>query len=182
VDEGTLSADLYKSDANCNYTPDYDMYLWSYPGYADPGDTLASYITDQIWYWNDMCWSNKEYDKLNTLQQGQIVDSERLDSIHRMQQILYTESPQIVLTYPEQLEIVNTSRWEGWTPYLGGLAWNQGFNMDTYTNLKPKGGAESSSSSSSSTTWIIVGVVAALVIIVLIVVFTKRSKGQAVEE
>ena len=181
MDEGSLSDDLYKSDANCNYTPDYDMYLWAYAGYADPGDTLASYITDQIWYWNDPCWSNAEYDKLNTLQQSQIVKSERLDSIHRMQQIFYTESPMIALTYPDTLLVINTAKWEGWTPYLGGLVWFNGFNVDSYRNLKPKA-VDESSSSSSSTTWIIVGVVAALVIIVLIVVFTRRGKGQAVEE
>ena len=62
MEDGALSDDLYSYDKSGAYAPDYDMYLWSYAGYADPGDTLASFITDQIEWWNDPCWSNAEYD------------------------------------------------------------------------------------------------------------------------
>jgi peptide/nickel transport system substrate-binding protein len=182
IDDGALSDRLYHYDANtCAYAPDYDMYFWDYAGYADPGDTLASFTTDQIEWWNDPCWSNAEYDKLCEEQFSQVVKSERLDTIHRMQQIFYTESPQMALTYPKSLEVVNSAKWEGWTPYNGGGVFMTNYNVDSYLKLKPK--AESSSSSSSSTTtWIIVGVVAAVVVIVLIVVFTRRGRKAVVEE
>ena len=35
------------------YSPDFDMYLWDCDGYADPGDTLASFTTAQIENWNE---------------------------------------------------------------------------------------------------------------------------------
>ncbi|NLE21414.1 MAG: ABC transporter substrate-binding protein, partial [Actinobacteria bacterium] len=39
-----------------DYSPDFDMYLWDWDGYADPGDTLASFTTAQIENWNEPCW------------------------------------------------------------------------------------------------------------------------------
>ena len=181
MEDGALSDDLYSYDKSGAYAPDYDMYLWSYAGYADPGDTLASFITDQIEWWNDPCWSNAEYDTLCDLQFSQMDKAERLDSIHRMQQIFYVESPQIALTYPDTVEVANTADWEGWVPFLGGLPVLNAFNMDTYLSLKPKAATETSSSS-SATTWIILGVVAALLVIVLVVVLIRRGRGAAVEE
>jgi peptide/nickel transport system substrate-binding protein len=181
IEDGALSDALYNYDKSGAYAPDYDIYLWSYAGYADPGDTLASFITDQIEWWNDPCWSNAEYDGLCDLQFSQLDKAERLDSIYRMQQIFYVESPQIALTYPDTVEVADTAAWEGWVPYLGGLPVLNGFNMDTYLSLKPKAVA-ASSSSSSSTTWVIVGVVVVLVVIVLVVVLTRRGRGRAVEE
>ena len=86
------------------------------------------------------------------------------------------------MTYPDSLEVANTSRWDGWVPYLGGLAFLNAFNVDTYVNLKPKAATESGGGSSSATTWIVVGVVAALVVIVLIVVLARRGRGRTIEE
>ena len=44
------------------YSPDFDLYLWDWDGYADPGDTLASFTTSQIEYWNEPCWSDARFD------------------------------------------------------------------------------------------------------------------------
>ena len=86
---------------------------------------------------------------------------ERLDDIHKLQQILYVESPLGgARRYPDSLEVVNSDKWEGWTPFLGGAPFYNAFNVDSYKNLKPKVGREDDSGS-NTTTWIIVGVVAA---------------------
>jgi peptide/nickel transport system substrate-binding protein len=182
MDDGALSDKLYAYDpVSCAYSPDFDLYLWDSYGYADPGDTLAYAVTDQIEWWNDACWSNAEYDALVEEQMSEMDREARLQDIYRLQQILYVESPWAVLTYPDSLEVVNSDKWEGWTPFLGGAPFYNAFNVDTYKNLKPKSGEEDDGSS-NTTTWIIVAVVAAVVIIVAIVLISRRDKGQAVEE
>jgi peptide/nickel transport system substrate-binding protein len=182
VDDGTLNDDLYAYDpVSCKYSPDFDMYIWDSYGYADPGDTLAYAVTDQIEWWNDACWSNPEYDALVDKQFSEMNRDKRLEEIHQLQQILYVDTPWAVLTYPDSLEVVNSAKWDGWTPYLGGAPFYNAFNVDSYKNLKPKSG-DDSSSGTSSTTWIVIGVVAAVIVIVAIVLLTRRSKGRAVEE
>ena len=181
IDDGALSDALYNYDADCYYAPDYDLYLWSYAGYADPGDTLASFTTEQIEWWNDPCWSNAEYDERCALQFSQMDEAERLDSIHRLQQIFYVECPQIALTYPDTLEIGNTAKWEGYTPFLDGLAFLNAFNMDTYINLKPKS-AEEEDGGTPATLWLVVAVIAVLVVIAVVLLLRRRGTPQAVEQ
>ena len=61
MDDGIYYDSIWAYEGN-TYSPDFDMYLWNYDGYADPGDTLASFTTAQIENWNEPCWSNAEYD------------------------------------------------------------------------------------------------------------------------
>ena len=63
MDDGIYYDSIWAYQGN-TYSPDFDMYLWNYDGYADPGDTLASFTTAQIENWNEPCWSNAEYDAL----------------------------------------------------------------------------------------------------------------------
>ncbi len=183
VDDGVLNDKLYNYDAtSCAYAPDYDMYIWDYLGYADPGDTLASYTTDQIEWWNDCNWSNKEFDALVAEQFSQMDPAVRLDTIHKLQEIMYVETPQVVLDYPESLSVVNTKKWDGWVSFMGGSPVYNAYNMDSYLKLNLKSESETSGSSSNTTTWIIIGIVAAIVVIAAIVMFTRRSGKQAVEE
>jgi len=183
VDDGTLNDAIYNYDKAGAYAPDYDMYLWDWWGYIDAGDTLACFTTSQIEWWNDCCWSNAEFDELSDQQYGEMDVQTRMDMLKRMQQLMYGESPYIVLTYPDALQVNNTSRWEGWVPFMGsGLPWYSSLNMDSYLKLKPVAGVESRSGGTNSTTWIIIGVVAALLAIVVIVLLSRRGKGMAVEE
>jgi peptide/nickel transport system substrate-binding protein len=183
VDEGTMNDKVWNYDADCSYAPDYDLLLWDWPGYLDAGDTLACFTTSQIEWWNDPCWSNAEFDELCDQQYGELDVPTRMDMLKRMQQLMYVESPYIVLTYPDMLQVNNTAKWEGWVPYQGrGLPWYNSLNMDTYLELKPVTGSESGSDGTSTTTWIIIGVVAGVLAIVVIVLLTRRGKGGAVEE
>jgi len=181
IDDGALSDALYNYDAGFHYAPDYDLYLWSYAGYADPGGTLASFTTAQIEGWNDPCWSNTEYDELCALQFSQMDKAERLETIHRLQQIFYVECPQIALTYPDTLEIGNTAEWEGYTPFLGGLALLNAFNVDTYLDLEPKS-AEGEDGSGRETLWLVVAVIAVLVVLTVVLVLRRGGESPATEE
>jgi len=182
IDPGTLSDMLYSTtDGGNTYAPDYDMYLWDWGGYIDPGDTLSSFITDQIWMWNDPCWSNAEFDRLAEEQYGELDKAKRLELLHRMQQIFYVEAPYAVIDYPDTLEAVNTAKWEGWTPFMDGAVYYSQFNMDSYLNLKPKA-ATGETGSSGSSTWLIVTLVVVGLAVLMVAVVLWRRRGNAVEE
>ena len=180
MDDGAISAKLYAYDDQSSYAPDYDMYIWDWWGYADPGDTLSSYTTDQIEWWNDPCWSSAEFDQLAADQYSEMDKAARLDQIHRMEQLLYVESPMTVLDYPPQLEVVDTTRWEGWTPFLDGGVWYTNYSIDSYLNLKPKVAEEASTSGSN--TLIIVGIGVLILAVIFIVWIVLRNRGQRAEE
>jgi peptide/nickel transport system substrate-binding protein len=179
MEDAAISDKLYNYNADCYYAPDYDMYIWDFWGYADPGDTLSSFTTAQIEWWNDPCWSNAEFDKLAEDQYSEMDQAARLDMIHRMQQIMYDETPEIVLDYPPTLEVVNTTKWDGWTPYQNGGVFYTNYNIDSYLNLTPQSAEEESS---SNTTTVIIVVVVAVVIIALIAWLALRGRSGRAEE
>jgi peptide/nickel transport system substrate-binding protein len=183
IDPGALSDLLYATtDGGNTYAPDYDMYLWDWGGYIDPGDTLSSFITDQIWTWNDPCWSNAEFDRLADEQYSELDKQKRLDLLYRMQQIFYVEEPYVVVDYPDSLEAVNTAKWDGWTRFMGGPAFYSQFNMDSYLNLRPKAAAAVAAGSGSTTLVIVAATVAGLLVVAVVVVLLRRTRGRAMEE
>jgi peptide/nickel transport system substrate-binding protein len=182
MDDAAISDKLYAYDADENYAPDYDMYVWDYWGAADPGDTLSWFVTDQIEWWNDPCWSNAEFDRLADAQYGEMDPKARLDMLHRMQEIMYAETPEIILDYPPSLQVVNTDRWEGWTPFMEGGVWYVGYNIETYLNLRPKVAETSGVEGASATRWIVLAIVATLVVIAVLVLLARRGRARALEE
>jgi len=180
VDEGQLDSQIWNYKGN-TYAPDYDLALWDFMGYVDPGDSAACFTTDQIGNYNEMSWSNAQYDKLTAMQYQEMDPQKRLAILEQMQQIFYREQPQIVLDYPSVLQAVNTAKWDGWQPYMHGSVWNNFLDRQSYIDLKPKAAAVAGGSSSSSTIWIALAA-AAVVVIVAVVVLVRRSRGRAVEE
>jgi peptide/nickel transport system substrate-binding protein len=181
IDEGALEDRLwnYKGDT---YAPDFDLYLWDWDGYDDPGQTLATLTTAQIEAWNEPCWSNPEYDKLSVEQAAQLDPQMRKDLIWRMQQIMYEQTPWVVLTYPEHLEAYNTDKWTGWTRVMdgNGPAFYTAGNIDTYLNLQPKVVAADAGGASSLTVVLIVVVVAVAALALLFL--WSRRRPRATEE
>ena len=142
MDDGIYYDSIWAYQGN-TYSPDFDMYLWNYDGYADPGDTLASFITAQIENWNEPCWSNAEYDAVVAEANTTLDPEKRKELVWRAQQIFYEQSPEIATDYPEKLEAVNTAKWDGWTRMYGGTgaAFYTSYVRDSYLNLKPKAAA-----------------------------------------
>ncbi len=182
IDEGALEDRLwnYKGDT---YAPDFDLYLWDWDGYDDPGQTLATLTSVQIESWNEPCWSDAEYDKLAVEQAAQLDPQKRQDLIWQMQQIMYEQTPWVVLTYPDHLEAYNTDKWTGWTRVMdgNGPAFYSAGNIDTYLNLEPKEATTTASSASSLTVAIIVVAVVVVVAVVLFFVWFRR-RAHPVEE
>ena len=151
--------------------PDFDMYVDDCAGYLDPGETLTAEATSQIGSSNDSWWSNAAYDKLDLEQGAGPNGNQRKSLIWQMQQLLYQQSPQIVLDYPQYLEAYDTSRWTGWTQMFHGHgpAFMTTGNVDWYLKLRPVPGmlrpvaAKASNGKSIGTTIaIVVAVVAVL--------------------
>ena len=181
VDEGALGDDIwnYKGDV---YAPDYDLALWDFMGYIDPGDSAACFTTDQIENYNEMCWSNQEYDELTLAQYREMDTAARMELLKQAQGVMYADQPMIVIDYPSVLQAVNVDRWEGWQPYVGGSVWNNFLDRRSYLELKPKvAEAADDEGGSSVMQWVVVGVVA-FVGAAVVVWLKRRGDGRAVEE
>jgi len=105
----------------------------------------------------------------------------RKDITYKMQEMLYKESPYIILTYPKLLEAWNTSKWAGWTriPLGSGAIANISDNVGNYSKVGPK---VAETASCGSTTALIVGIVIAAVVVVGIVVLLVMRRRPRAEE
>jgi peptide/nickel transport system substrate-binding protein len=140
LDSGAMSDRIWSFSGD-RYTPDFDLYVWDWDGYFDPGQTLASFVTDQIGGWNEACWSDPEFDALCAQQNVTLDPAKRQQLIWRMQQIMYDQTPEIVLTYPQYLQGYNTARWTGWTRVFNGTGPAFYVTMNnSYVNLRPIAG------------------------------------------
>ena len=182
LDAGALSARMWNFEG-ATYKPDFDMYIDSWLGYVDPGQTLTANTTWQIGATNEPAWSNVEYDKLAEQQAAQLDPEQRKQSIWRMQQIMYEQTPWVVVAYPDFFEAYDTVHWTGWTRVNdgNGPAFFTAGNVDTYVNLKPVAATEAASGT-SSTVWIVVAIIAAAVIALVAFLVLRRSRGRAIDE
>ena len=138
----------------------------------------------QIESWNEPCWSDAEYDKLAIEQAAQLDPQQRNDLIGRMQQIIYEQTPWVVLTYPEHLEAYNTDRWTGWTRVMNGSgpAIYSAGNIDTYLNLQPRAKTAANVSSSNLVPIVTAVGLAAVAIAVVVWIVARNRRRRDVEE
>ena len=138
LDPGALQARVWNFQGDA-YVPDFDMYVWDWAGYGDPGQTLSAQTSAQIGNTNEPCWSDAEYDKLNGEQAAALDPEVRNGYIRQMQQIMYEQTPWVVITYPQYLQAFNTEKWTGWTQMMEGKgpAFFTTGNVATYVNLQP---------------------------------------------
>ena len=178
VSTGVLESQIFNFSGN-TYIPNFDMYVWDWAGYSDPGQTLTAETSAQIGSTNEPCWSNAEYDKLNAQQASALDRNARKDIIWKMQQIMYQQTPWVVLTYPQYLEAYNTSRWTGWTRMFHGRgpAFLTTGYYQSYIDLKPK-----ATTSSGSNTGLWIGIAAAAVVVAGLVVWVVLRRRPTAEE
>jgi peptide/nickel transport system substrate-binding protein len=176
VNEGVYNDRIWNYQGD-TYMPDFDMYIWTWSGYADPDQTLGINTTKQIEGWNEPCWSNPEYDRLYELQSREMDPQKRAEYVWRMQQVMYADNPQSVLVYPLLLQAYNTARWTGWHRVLRdtGPALYTTASQKSYLFLKPVA-SEQSAGSGSASLWIVVAVVAALVAVAVVVIVLRRRR------
>jgi peptide/nickel transport system substrate-binding protein len=184
LDEGAILDKEYNTvGAGGKPAPDFDMVLWGWNPDMDPNFILGAFTTAQIGSWSDCFWSDAEYDGLYK-QQGRTIDrTARKQIVDRMQEILYTQSPYIVLAYPESLEAYNVDKWQGWvkSPAKVGSVFYV-TEIDQYRSLGPKAGAVAPH---SSNTGLIAGIATVAAVVLLLlgwVVVRRRRSAMAREE
>jgi peptide/nickel transport system substrate-binding protein len=180
IDDGALGDKQYAYDGD-EFAPDFDLFIWGWGGDVDPNFILSIMTTDSIESWSDCNWSNAEYDQLFLEQQTTIDVQERIAIVHRMQQIVYDESPYIPLVYPKDLLAANKGTWTGWVRANNDQgSWWYNTQPDTYLAVHP-GSAAPAETDGGSSTGLIVGIVVAAVAVVLIVVLLLRRRAGRVE-
>ena len=178
IDDGALGDKQYAYVGD-QYAPDFDLFIWGWGGDVDPNFILSILTTGSIEAWSDCIWSNAEYDKLFLQQQTQIDVQQRIATVHKMQQIVYQESPYIPLVYDLDLLVADTTNWTGWVRANQNKgAWWYNTQPDTYMAVQ-KGAAVVEAKSSN--TGMLVAIAIAVIVVVLIVLLLVRRRGRRAE-
>ena len=185
MDSGALGERILDKQ-NGKLSPDYDIIVWGWYSDLDPGSILSYFTTAQIGSMSDCGYSNPEYDRL-FVEQGRTIDPvKRKALIDQMQQILYRDSPYIVLAYSNDLEAYNTAKWQGYAASpakVGNVLFPPYGNAgsENYLLIEPRAGATAQTGGGSTGLWVALGV-AAVVVVMLIVFLLRRRRPRAFEE
>jgi peptide/nickel transport system substrate-binding protein len=149
----------------------YDLFHWGWFPSPDPNSILFVFKCEErppepgVYGNNDSYFCDEEYDKLSKDQLSTTSVDDRIDIVHRMQEILYDKQPYIMLYYSKVLQAYRSDRFTDYTqqPAQDGdlLATYGPFS---FISIKPVDGTNSGGNSSSSSSgipvvvWILVGV------------------------
>jgi peptide/nickel transport system substrate-binding protein len=164
----------------------YDLFEWGWYPNPDPNYILNIFTCAQrppnasVYRNSDSYYCNPAYDKLDE-QQSTVTDpAQRVTIVRKMQDILYTDEPYLVLWNDATLEAWNQHKWTGFLPQPSP----NGDVLATYgpysfISLRPATRSTSGSGSSSGVSPIVWIAIGAVVIIVLgIVVFSRRGRSE----
>ena len=184
--EGAMNEYLY-NEKDGVFTPNMDLFVYNWTGDVDPDFILSLFTKDQIGDWSDCAWWTPEYDELYTRQSQTIDQTERKTLIDRMQQIAYEQSPYSVLAYPQGLEALNVSEWDGWvqSPADTGSAIYSVDNIDSYLFVHPRlstgAGGLSGGGGAGVTPYVFITVGAGLVCFVVVLLLVRRGRRRVEE-
>ena len=182
IDQQTLESsalnDRIYNTVNGKPDPDYDMFISGWYNPLDPGGALAYFTTAQIGGLNDSGYSDLEYDRLFALQAGTVDVAERKRVVDRMQQIIYEQSPYVVLDYFDDAEVWNTADWAGWQRVPTGSG--SVFNTSTFLSVHPKASGLAATDGARGLVW--VAGIAGIVVVGAAMFFVLRSRRRNVEE
>ncbi len=163
---------------------EFDLAHWSWFPDIDPDTALGWFICDarppdgQTYDNNDSYYCNPEYDELFEQQRAAMDVDERWEIVHEMQQILYEDSPYVILWYPPLLEAWRTDTFTGYKPQPrenGDPLQGWSGIGEVWLSLRPVSegsGAAAETRGFPAWIWILIGV--AVVAIVLIFVLRGR--------
>ena len=172
----TVSDDRLTDDI---YTADYDMFIWGWASGTDPDYLLSVLTCDQRMGRSDTFYCNDRYDRLYAEQKLELQVPARADIVKEMQEIVYRQTPYVVLYYDNQLEAYRTDRFTGWSTSPADAAEGQvAFNgyRASYENLEPLPGAvtRTDPSSGRSLVPIVFGLSAAALLVVTGLLLRQR--------
>jgi peptide/nickel transport system substrate-binding protein len=101
---------------------DYDIIVWTWDVYPEPGLVLDIMDTKEIpTSWNETGYSNPNYDILNAVQHSEANIEKRNELLWEMQRITHEDVVMIVLFYAQSVQAYRSDRFTGWitdTPHL----------------------------------------------------------------
>jgi len=179
MDEGAMNDYLYNTVGG-KYVPNMDLYIYNWTGDVDPMFIFSIFLTNQINGWSDCAWSNATYDRLYAEQAAAVDPASRQAILYRMQQILYQQSPYIILAYPRGLEAVNVSRWSGWvqSPTGDGSAIYSVDNIDSYLSVHPRGATVATKSSGPLITFLVTATISVALVVIWLVLRRRRPRAE----
>jgi peptide/nickel transport system substrate-binding protein len=183
VDEGAYYDAIWGYDGD-TFAPDFDLYYWEWGnGYYDPAQSLNCYTTAQIEGWNELAWSNAEFDRLDGVQNATLDENERAEVIRQMQQVMYEDCPVIVTAHRYQLNAYRTDTWQGWDPANQGKGptFFHFLNAWSFYNLEPTAG-EAGDNGANSTLIVVIVVVAAAAAVGAFLLVRRSRRGRATME
>ena len=131
---------------------------------------------------NNACANIPEYDKLYAEQQAELDLDKRWDIVHQMEQILYEDSPYVILWYSPLLEAWRTDTFTGYKqqPEVNGDPLEgYGGISEVWLSLRPVSegsGAAAQTRGIPAGVWIALGV--AVVAVVAFVILRRRRLGE----
>ena len=144
MDDGIYYDSIWAYEGD-TYSPDFDMYLWDWDGYADPGDTLASFTTGADRELERALLvgrrsSTRVVDEANTTLDPRGAQGARLAGPADLLRAVAGDRRSTTRTSSRRS---NTASWDGWTRMYGGTgaAFYTSYVRDSYLNLKPKAAA-----------------------------------------
>jgi peptide/nickel transport system substrate-binding protein len=117
---------------------EYDIFHWGWYVEPDP-DGILSYLTcKERGNWSDSWYCNDEYDSLYEQQHSELDDQARADIVHKMQEILWRDSPYLVIGYTKTGQAFRSDRFACFQPQPdpGGVLLVQ-YGARNYTLLRP---------------------------------------------
>lgn len=91
----------------------YDLAMWDWIPNMDPDFILSVLGCNQYGNWSDTGYCNPAYDKLYQEQGVAVNPQKRLQLVYKMQQMIYTARPYIVLTNDDEVD--------AWSPHFAGI-------------------------------------------------------------
>ena len=95
---------------------DYDFFHWGWYMEPDPDSILDVFTCAQRGGWSDSWYCNPKYDALMKQQKTEVDDAKRVDEIKQMQQILFEDSPYLVLAYTTDGQAYRSDRFACFVP------------------------------------------------------------------
>jgi peptide/nickel transport system substrate-binding protein len=167
---------------------EFDLAHWSWLPDLDPDSALSWFTCDarppdgQTYDNDDSYYCNPQYDELYNQQRSELDLDKRWDIVHQMQQILYEDSPYVILWYSPILDAYRTDTFTGYKPQpLKDGDPLEGYSGigDVWLSLRPVSegsGAAAETRGIPAGVWI--AIVLAVVAIVLVVVLRRRRLGE----
>jgi peptide/nickel transport system substrate-binding protein len=95
---------------------EYDMFHWGWYMEPDPDSILDVFTCGQRGSWSDSWYCNPKYDALKKQQNREIDDAKRVDEIKQMQEILFEDSPYLVVAYTSDGQAFRSDRFACFVP------------------------------------------------------------------